>query len=251
MNTAISDTPERPTKDGASLGLLVVWAILLFGGLSANRWLSDAIGPTLGAIGRLGSSITLVILAFALWSKSGPRTRGYGLLIALGMTFGTIGDFFMAGRLGFLGLPNQSLGGMAAFGIGHLMYMTGMLKLLKYLKPLNVSKMLSSVLVWQLIGLVGWVAIVYGATENIELKWPALGYTLFLAGTAGIALAVASHRSSMWPLALGAGLFLLSDLILGIEMFRGSIPFRESVWLTYGPGQMLIVLSSWIARQFD
>jgi hypothetical protein len=45
-------------------------------------------------------------------------------------------------------------------------------------------------------------------------------------------------------LALGATLFLVSDLILAWEIFRGSFSHSgDCVWLTYGPGQMFIVYS--------
>ena len=51
--------------------------------------------------------------------------------------------------------------------------------------------------------------------------------------------------SGFIPLALGAALFLLSDLILAGEMFSGlSFPLiGDAIWLTYGPAQMLIVYS--------
>ncbi len=46
-------------------------------------------------------------------------------------------------------------------------------------------------------------------------------------------------------LAAGGALFLASDLILAFGLFRGSFPHQtEAVWLTYGPGQMLIVFST-------
>lgn len=251
----VNESPTTSTAPSTSsrpiVALLIVWAMMLFGGLAAGRWIAEPNGETLSGIGRLGSSIVLVILGFVQWSKVGPKTRSYALLIAIGMLLGTVGDFFMAGQLRFLGLPNQALGGMGAFGLGHLFYMIGMAGLLKRFGPVNWSKLFSSFLVWQVIGLLAWIAIVYGATKNMELKWPALGYTLFLAGTAGVATAVASHRTGLWPLALGAALFLLSDLILGIGMFRGAIPFREAVWLNYGPGQMLIVISAWLVHRSD
>ena len=48
----------------------------------------------------------------------------------------------------------------------------------------------------------------------------------------------------MTLLAVGAALFLLSDLILAFGMFRESLTRSiDWVWLTYGPGQMLIVFS--------
>jgi uncharacterized membrane protein YhhN len=108
-------------------------------------------------------------------------------------------------------------------------------------------KLSASVVSWQLIGLLSWLLIAFPASQNTSLIWPALGYTLLLAGTAGMASGLAYHRKRMCPVAIGAGLFLASDLLLAIGMFRGSFPFRsEAVWLTYGPGQMLIVVSSWL-----
>ena len=51
-------------------------------------------------------------------------------------------------------------------------------------------------------------------------------------------------------LAIGAGLFLFSDLVLAGELFA-DYKFKsvgDVVWLTYGPGQMLIVYSIGIAH---
>jgi uncharacterized membrane protein YhhN len=80
--------------------------------------------------------------------------------------------------------------------------------------------------------------------ERRGLVWPALGYTLLLAGTAGVTAGVALQERRLFPLALGAALFLTSDLILAFELFRGPFAYDTAcVWLTYGPGQMLIVFS--------
>ena len=46
-------------------------------------------------------------------------------------------------------------------------------------------------------------------------------------------------------MACGAALFFASDMILAWGLFRGPIPRQtELVWLTYGPGQMLIVFGA-------
>ena len=77
------------------------------------------------------------------------------------------------------------------------------------------------------------------------VHWIALPYALLLAGTAGVATGLALQDGRFVPLALGAALFLLSDLILAGEMFSG-MRFRligDIIWLTYGPAQMLIVYS--------
>ena len=70
-------------------------------------------------------------------------------------------------------------------------------------------------------------------------------YALLLATTAGLALGLALQQAAFFPLALGAFLFLFSDLILAGALFGGrEWPLHHDiVWLTYGPGQMLIVYS--------
>ena len=66
-----------------------------------------------------------------------------------------------------------------------------------------------------------------------------------MAGTAGIASGLAVQDRRLLSLAFGGALFLASDLILACGLFRGSFPHQtEAVWLTYGPGQMLIVFST-------
>jgi hypothetical protein len=81
------------------------------------------------------------------------------------------------------------------------------------------------------------------------LRLAALPYALLLAGTTGIATGLAVQDSSLIPVALGAALFLASDLILAGELFNGlSFPLiGDVVWLTYGPAQALIVYGMAVA----
>jgi hypothetical protein len=87
--------------------------------------------------------------------------------------------------------------------------------------------------------------VLRGQEKPSALHWAALPYALLLATTAGLALGVALQNALFFPLALGAFLFLLSDLILAGALFSdlGFPLVHDVVWLTYGPGQMLIVFS--------
>jgi hypothetical protein len=231
--------------------LLVLWAFFLVSGLAAARFMPPPSGSTLGTLGRLGSSILLILLALLACKEISQSMRWYASWIALGMILGTIGDFFNANQLTWVPLADPTLGAMIAFGIGHVCYMIGLIGLIRLLVPLNRMKMMASILILQLVGLAGWYGIVYLAEQETPLLWPALGYCLLLSGTAGLATAVAAHRLPVWPLALGAILFLISDLLLAVVLFRGSFPLRsEAVWLTYGPGQMLIVASTWLVDRW-
>ena len=95
-----------------------------------------------------------------------------------------------------------------------------------------------------IIALMLWYLIVYRGSEKSVLHKVALPYALLLSSTTGIAMGLAVQHPAFTPVTIGAGLFLLSDLILATELFSGAnwTYIGDVVWLTYGPGQMLIVL---------
>jgi uncharacterized membrane protein YhhN len=227
----------------ASLWLL--WAVLLAEAMITGNLLEGghrAIWPTAG---RMGSSIVLVIVAVLGWRLYRETAAGkFALLIAVGMALGTIGDFFNAGLLKFIPVRPPVLGGIAAFGLGHIAYIAGCIDLARRADLTNRKALLIAIVGWQLFGMLAWYYVAYLGTENRGLIWPALPYTLLLAGTAGITSGLALQQSRLFPLALGGALFLLSDLILAVGMFGEGVRHgTEAVWLTYGPGQMLIVFS--------
>ncbi|HEV3137846.1 MAG TPA: lysoplasmalogenase [Pirellulales bacterium] len=216
-------------------------AAIVFGNVSA-----DGHASRLATTARMGSSVVLVVsgwLAFGLCRNS---TAGrFAACIALGMTLGSIGDFFNGGWLDFVPLGDPVLGGIAAFALGHVAYITGFVGLARREGLTNRRAFSRAILAWQLVGLVGWYFVAAGGTEARALVWPALPYSLLLAGTAGVTSALALQERRFVPPAVGGALFLASDLILAFELFRGPFAHQtECVWLTYGPGQMLIVSSA-------
>jgi len=224
--------------------LWVVWAALLAAAMVLGN-LTDGHSSAAATAARMGSSVALVVtgwFAYSLWRNT--SAGHFALCIAIGMTLGTIGDFFNANLLKFIPLKDPVLGGILAFGLGHIAYIVGCKTLATRAGLTNRRAMFAAIVVWQLIGLVGWYFVAMQGTKARDLVWPALPYSLLLAGTAGITSGLALQCSRFIPLALGGALFLASDLILAFGMFGGRIPHQtEWVWLTYGPGQMLIVFS--------
>jgi hypothetical protein len=144
------------------------------------------------------------------------------------------------------------LGGIGAFGIGHIFYIIAILRFSNAVGLNNPQVRWGALAVWLLIGLIGWSVMVFRGQEATVLHWAALPYALLLASTAGLGTGLALQSSLFVGLALGGGLFLLSDLILAGEMFSG-LKFKsigDVIWLTYGPGQMLIVYSVASALRF-
>lgn len=222
-------------------GLWLVWALLLFGGFVRGggenqrmpRWT------------RLASSLTLTLAGWSWWLVGRGTTAVATplFLLAFGMTLGFLGDLFMAGLVTG---KRSVLGGMGSFGLGHVAYVIGILRLGTLFHLQNPVAVAATAVLWWLIGLGGWYLIVYRGHQPGPLHYAALPYALLLASTAGFASGLAVQNSAFIPLALGAILFLASDLTIAGELFNHwQFPFiNDFIWLTYGPGQMLIVYTA-------
>jgi len=228
------------------LGLLVAWMLLLFGGFALGKPQTPT-GRRMPTWTRMLSSLALVLAGWGWYLMAKDTSVGaYAGLIGIGMTFGFIGDLFMAKLLRFIPLKEPVMGGIAAFGFGHIAYIVGMLLLADKLAITSPAPRLIAWLIWLVIGAALWYIIVFRpAKSRSGLHYAALGYALLLSSTAGVATGLALGQSTLVPLALGAALFLSSDLILAGQLFSGlKFPLIDDViWLTYGPGQMLIVFS--------
>ena len=223
------------------IALLAGWGMALFGGF--------LLGPTrhnrrIPRWARLLSSLLLVVAGWSWCRFSGDaRAQGYALGIACGMSFGFLGDLFLADV--FLTGKKAIMAGMTAFGIGHLCYIAAISQLAARPDLTGVHLWRSLFIFW-LLALGGWYVLVFRASPRPgALHWAALPYALLLATTAGLGAGVALRRPALLPLALGTALFLLSDLVLARALFsHREFPLHHDiVWLTYGAGQMLIVFS--------
>lgn len=247
--------------------LWIMWAVFLFGGGLIGK--PDA-GRTrrMPRWTRMASSFVLVIAAwgYVLLYRERVYADGVGL-IAVGMTCCFIGDLFMAQLI--LRDDRHILGGIGAFGLGHMAYIAGFLRLLAHSQPLLDGRMdysvneLNSALpqpaingllligCWLFAAIV-WYRVIYRpAREHTPLHLAALPYALLLATTVGTALNLTLYVWELYGVAnvraavpaVGALLFFISDFILAARLFN-KVYFRmidDWVWLTYGPGQMLIV----------
>jgi uncharacterized membrane protein YhhN len=188
---------------------------------------------TPGPLGAAVKAASTGLLAVLLWQINLPLFW----TMALGMTLGALGDWFLArrGEMAFLA-------GMAAFGAGHLAYAGGMLARSALLGFDGLS-LVEGAALGALLGLVLstelWLAPRTGA-----LRWPVRGYVALI-GVMGAAAVLLPAGDGQAELRLGAGLFLASDLMLALRLFVVKDAARQRVlsrvlWPAYWAGQALI-----------
>jgi hypothetical protein len=197
---------------------------------------------------RMASSLTLVVFGWSWFAfgLGGPTARFAGLLAA-GMTLGFVGDLVLAGLLP--GGENV-LAGIAAFGLGHVLYIAAGVGWGNGHGLDSPRARWGCLAVWLVVGALAWYVVVFRGQDATALHWAALGYALLLAGTAGVATGLAVQCRLFVPFAVGAALFLASDLILAAQLFNDAAfaHIGDVIWVTYGCGQMLIVSSVIAAR---
>lgn len=222
------------------LFLLVAWGALLFGSMVFGRLNAEQTHRS-STWGRMASSFVLVVAGWSWYVFArGSGAENYALLVAIGMTLGAIGDLFMAQ---LIPMKEYVLGGIGSFGLGHIAYIAAFIGFGDQY-GLNSTRW-GALGVWLVLGAVGWYVVVFRTPQRTPLHYAALPYALLLSSTAGLATGLALENGAFWSLALGAALFLLSDLLLAAQLFNG-LRFRmigDVVWLLYGPAQMLIVYS--------
>lgn len=199
------------------------------------------LGPVMSAgtvlipqFARLGGTFLLVLYAALNWRVLQPPGRSYAGWLALGMVFGHLGDLAM-GKV--LPSPDPWLAGMVLFGLGHVFYSGGFLRLARPSVPVMASSLLAAV------GL--WLFLVSGTDQPALMVHGALAYALIICAMTGLAASVALRDRRLRPLLAGAVLFLLSDIMLGDSAFRSShgTLWNDLIWVIYISGQALIVTS--------
>lgn len=164
-------------------------------------------------------SVALLALAAAMMDAPG--------LVVAGLALGAFGDLCLS-------RPGQGvfLVGMGAFGVGHLAYALQFWSTGGPLPPLWLAG----------LGVLAFSTELLLAPHTGTLRWPVRAYTVLITV---MALAAATHGLTLAT--AGALLFLLSDLLLSLDLFvlpaNAARPaLRRTLWAAYWGGQALILL---------
>lgn len=220
-----------PDNLGETLALATA---LLSLGAAVAYWLVFAtreVKGTAGAVVKTASTALLAGLALAM------PPGGWFWLIPVGLALGALGDLFLA-----LGGVRWFLAGVGAFGLGHLAYAGGFLWRSGDLgfDPLSLAELAAlGLLMALLLSTEVWLAPRTG-----ELRQPVRGY-VGLIGLMGLAAILLPSHPGQGVLRLGAVLFILSDLMLALQLFvvtgqRARRMLALALWPAYWAGQALI-----------
>ena len=228
----------------------VQWSLWVIGGLllvvafACGQYNADRTRHSIRSLLMLTSAL-LVVMAALFWLGAARNTplSSFSLFIAFGMAASFVGDLIMAE---YIRTPQRVVFGIAAFGLAHLLYITG------YLGAVQALNLKLEAAGWGLaagfviLGLGLWFTAVRSSEVSPALNYGALGYSLLLAAMAGLAASLALASSRLWTLALGAILFLASDTLLAHQIFRKRnwLLANDVIWVLYISGQALIVWSN-------
>lgn len=175
------------------------------------------------------------------WPRSAIKTGAMAFLalaaaalnapiwVVAGLGLGALGDFFLS-RPG----TRAFLAGMAAFAAGHLAYTVYFIGLAGAAAPYAVPLALALIALAASTEL--WLAPHTGA-----LRWPVRGYVAVIT-----AMGIAALGQSAPLVLAGAGLFILSDVLLALALFVFPTASKRwilavTLWVAYWMGQFLIL----------
>ncbi len=194
---------------------------------------------------RMVLSLSLLAAAWLIWN--GSAAPGYCRWIALGMSASFVGDLIMA-RL--IPLPSRLIGGMAAFGLAHALYIQGYLQTMRAgAAVLPNSGLYLGLSAYGLVTVGGWWFFIRNPRKDSLTNIGALVYGSWISVMASFALALATALGGAWWLAaLGGCVFIVSDTLIGITDIRGVriTNANDWIWLTYVAGQMGIIYAGWV-----
>ncbi len=220
---------------GAALGEFAATATAILSLVAAvfYGWCFAA-SETKGWVGAAVKTASTGLLAVLLAAMPGA---GWFWLVPLGLALGALGDLFLA-----LKGERWFLAGVGAFGLGHLAYAGGFLLRSGALGFDGVAAGEGVVLA----GLLGLLVSteVWLASRTGELRWPVRGYVVLI-GLMGLAAVLLPAAPGQMVLRLGAALFILSDLMLAVQLFVAKDAgvcrrLALALWPAYWVAQALI-----------
>lgn len=190
--------------------LFFIFAAVMAMGHLANDWVNVE-----GPLGLAWKASGIVLLGvYALWQRA--------WLAALALFLCAAGDVLLEIRFE---------AGMAAFALGHIVYIFCFLEWGRVLGPNKRDRPVAGLVVIVSLVMLGWLTPGMG-----DLLIPALIYQAIITTMVATAMIVKAPMLAR----LGAVVFMLSDTLIAVGKFTDTGVPPGSVWITYAGAQIMI-----------
>ncbi len=223
---------------------LFLWGLIIYfflaGYIAAIKKEPDNPGVSLPLNTRI--SLSSLLLMAALFIMAGNYSI-FTLCVFLGMLFSFAGNLAMAE---IIRLSDRLMGGVAAFSIAHIFYITAFFQALSGRGMEPGATLTAGLVVYGAIITVFWFYLIRNTALKLYFNAGCLLYMLLIGVMASSALAMSANVGyGAWLAAFGAFSFVMSDLIIGATVIGGHEFDRSElwVWFTYVLGQMCIIFT--------
>lgn len=183
-------------------------------------------------------SINCLIYAGYLWLNN--INISYRKTIFIGMLCCSVGDFLFTKTIP---CQNNYILGGTAFYLAHIFYIISYVKIMKQHNLNIINKRLAAGFGIYIIGIfIIWFIFMYSANKS-PISYGVLVYGIMLGTMAAFAFALTCIDKRYCITAIGAALFVISDLTIGITgLGKIIVPYRDViVWFTYIAALMCII----------
>lgn len=195
------------------------------------------------------SVVSALFIAVAVWGWYKSSHGILGVFIILGLTFGLLGDIWLDFKYVFRTHADQfTYAGFAAFGIGHILYITGLLT--QYMSGTKLPYVILPILLGTVLSLGNAVLEKPMKLNYGKMRGTVIGYGILLFSTVllsgSLALANNWQVRTLNYFFAGAVLFALSDLVLSGTYFGVGKERPVDIisnYVLYYSGQFLIAYS--------
>lgn len=173
----------------------------------------------------------IFLMAVLVFSHSSQLNHSYALYIGAGLLLSSIGDLFL------MHPKDKFIEGLSAFFLAHVAYT------LAFCIAVDTSFHLTTL---SLLTALGVITYLFLLPSLGEMKLPVAVYCIAILAMAWGAIEFwsASPYINAGYAAVGAIVFIISDLVLAIDRFRSSSAFsRHVIMVTYYTAQSLLTLS--------
>lgn len=193
-------------------------SILLAGAVVALSYLAASFVSPAFPFDPIWKAAGIVLLSAYAFLRRAP-------LAGAALAFSAVGDIMLALE------PPQWIGGMAGFGVAHLFYCAAFLEIVRRAGLAREGLPLALLVLAASAGMGIWHFPDMGA-----LKVPGLAYQAII--TLMVMLAFVSRAPMLAK--LGAVIFMLSDSLIALGLYKNIAAPPGSIWLTYVAAQIML-----------